>query len=232
MNFKECNVIRLKDVTKEYGKGSTAVLALDDISLDIMQGKFTVVLGQSGCGKSTLMNMIGAIDNVSKGTIIIDDKDITKMSRDSLAEFRNKHIGFIFQAFHLEPAYSVIDNVCLPLIISNVRKGVREKRGEEVLQMLGLEDKIRAKTSSLSGGQKQRVAIARALIHNPDIILADEPTGNLDSKNGAEVMNILKKIAGDGKTVIMVTHNLEYAKQGDVVVTLKDGIIDSIVNNI
>ncbi len=225
-------MIRLKDVTKEYGKGSSAVIGLDDISLDIMQGKFTIILGQSGCGKSTLMNLIGAIDNVTKGTIIIDDKDITKMSRDSLAEFRNKHIGFIFQAFHLEPAYSVIDNVCLPLIISNVRRGAREKRGEEVLEILGLKDKIRAKAGNLSGGQKQRVAIARALVHNPDIILADEPTGNLDSKNGLEVMSILKKIADDGKTVIMVTHNLEYAKLGDVVITLKDGRIDSIVNNL
>ena len=225
-------MIRLKDVTKEYGKGTSAVLGLDDISLDIIEGKFTVILGQSGCGKSTLMNLIGAIDNVSKGTIIIDEKDLTKMSRDSLADYRNKHIGFIFQAFHLEPAYTVLDNVCLPLIISNVRKSVRETRGMEVLEMFGLQEKAKVKANNLSGGQKQRVAIARALVHNPDIILADEPTGNLDSKNGQEVMNILKKIAQDGKTVIMVTHNLEYARMGDVVVTLKDGKIDSIVNNL
>ncbi len=224
-------MIRLKDVTKEYGKSASSVLALDDVSIDIMQGKFTVIIGQSGCGKSTLMNLVGAIDNVTKGTIIIDDKDITKMSRDHLAEYRNKHIGFIFQAFHLEPAYTVIDNVCLPLMISNVRKVIREKRGLEVLEMLGIEDKASVKSNNLSGGQKQRVAIARALVHNPEIILADEPTGNLDSKNGLEVMKILKEIAESGKTVIMVTHNPDHAKFGDVIVSMKDGKIESIVNN-
>ena len=223
-------MIRLKDVTKEYGKAVSSVLALDDVSIDIMQGKFTVIIGQSGCGKSTFMNLVGAIDNVTKGTIIIDDKDITKMSRDHLAEYRNKHIGFIFQAFHLEPAYTVMDNVCLPLMISNVRKAVREVRGMEVLEMLGLQDKARVKSNNLSGGQKQRVAIARALVHNPDIILADEPTGNLDSKNGLEVIKILKDIANNGKTVIMVTHNPEHAQYGDVIITIKDGKIDSVIN--
>ena len=224
-------MIRLKEVSKEYGRGVGSVLALDNINLEIMEGKFTIIVGQSGSGKSTLMNIIGAIDKVSSGTVIIGDTDITKLSKDGLSEFRNKTIGFIFQAFHLEPAYTVLDNVCLPLLIANVKKSVREKRALEVLEQLGIQDKAYHKASNLSGGQKQRVAIARALVHNPDIILADEPTGNLDSKNGYEVMNLLRDIANHGKTIIMVTHNHEHIKYADCVVTVKDGKIESVVNN-
>lgn len=223
-------MIRLKDVSKEYGKGSSSVLALDNISLELNMGKFIVVLGPSGSGKTTLMNLIGGIDKVSSGNIFVGEEDITKLSRDRLAEYRNANVGFVFQAFHLEPAYTVLDNVTLPLLIANVKKSVREERAMEVLESLGLSDKAHIKASNLSGGQKQRVAIARALVHNPSIILADEPTGNLDSKNGIEVMEILREIANNGRTVIMVTHNLEHAKYADTVISMKDGKVESIVN--
>lgn len=222
-------MISIKNVTKKYGRGATSVLALDDVSLNIENGKLIVILGQSGSGKSTLLNMIGCIDSVSSGTIIIDGVDVTKMSRDKLADYRNKNIGFVFQAFYLELAYSVLDNVCLPLTIAGEKKSVKEQKAKELLEKLKIIDKIHTKASSLSGGQKQKVALARALINDPKIILADEPTGNLDSANGAEVVEILRKICDAGKTVIMVTHNEEHAKVADQVVRLKDGkiIIDN-----
>lgn len=223
-------MISLKNVSKVYGKGNNAVIALNNINLDIREGKFTAIVGQSGSGKSTLMHLLSALDKVTNGVITVDDKEITKMSYDQLADFRNRNVGFVFQAFYLEPTFSVLDNVCLPLEIASVKKHVREDKGKAILEALGLGDKIYKKANDLSGGEKQRVAIARALINDPSLLLADEPTGNLDSVTGKDIMNILKNIALQGKTVVMVTHNMAEASCADDIITIKDGEIESIVH--
>lgn len=221
-------MISLRGVKKEYGKGDNAVLALSDIDLDIEEGKFTAIIGKSGSGKSTLMNIIGALDGVSEGSVIVDGLDLTKMSRDKLADYRNKNIGYIFQSFYLEPTFTVLENVALPLSIAGVKKDIKEKKSKEAIARLGLVDKTYKKANELSGGQKQRAAIARAIAHDPSIILADEPTGNLDSGNGAEVIALLKAFCAEGRTVILVTHNMEDASAADVIVKLKDGKIDCV----
>ncbi|MDE6967581.1 MAG: ABC transporter ATP-binding protein [Clostridia bacterium] len=218
-------MISVKNVSKKFGRGNTTLKALDDVSFNVEDGEFLVILGQSGSGKSTILNLIGCIDSVTLGTIIVDGVDVTKMSSKQLCEYRNKNIGFVFQSFYLEPAYSVVDNVVLPLTISNAKKQIKEAKSKELLEKLNLTEKAHAKTSTLSGGQKQRVAIARALVNDPKIILADEPTGNLDSNSGAEVIKILQQICKSGKTVIMVTHNEEQAKVADHIIRLKDGKI-------
>ncbi len=218
-------MISVKNVSKKFGRGNTTLKALDDVSFNVEDGEFLVILGQSGSGKSTILNLIGCIDSVTLGTIIVDGVDVTKMSSKQLCEYRNKNIGFVFQSFYLEPAYSVVDNVVLPLTISNAKKQIKEAKSKELLEKLNLTEKAHAKTSTLSGGQKQRVAIARALVNDPKIILADEPTGNLDSNSGAEVIKILQEICKSGKTVIMVTHNEEQAKVADHIIRLKDGKI-------
>lgn len=222
-------MISLRNVTKIYGRGNNAVVALKNINLDIRDGKFTAIVGQSGSGKSTLMHLISALDKVSEGVIVVDDMEITQMSYDHLADFRNRNVGFVFQAFYLEPTFSVLDNVCLPLEIAGVKKHTREEKGKEILTSLGLGDKINKKSNDLSGGEKQRVAIARALINEPNLLLADEPTGNLDSVTGKEIINILKDIALKGKTVVMVTHNLVEAQIADDIITIKDGEIESVL---
>lgn len=225
-------MIKLIGVSKIYGKGEGAVKALDDVSVEIESGKFTAIIGKSGSGKSTMMNIIGALDSVTSGNIISGEFDVTNMNRDALADYRNKNIGYIFQSFYLEPTFTVLENVAMPLTIAGMKKIERENLAKEAINKLGLEDKTDKKASELSGGQKQRVAIARAIVHNPDIILADEPTGNLDSVNGQEVMALLKGIADSGKTVVLVTHNLDDAKKTDVIIQLKDGKIESITDNI
>ena len=199
--------------------------ALDDVSFNVEDGEFVVILGQSGSGKSTILNLIGCIDSPTSGTILVDGVDVTKMSAKQLCEYRNKNIGFVFQSFYLEPAYSVTDNILLPLTIAGAKRQIKDAKAKELLEKLNLTDKANAKTSTLSGGQKQRVAIARALVNDPKIILADEPTGNLDSASGAEVIEILKEICKSGKTVVMVTHNEEQASVADHIIRLKDGKI-------
>ena len=218
-------MISVKNVTKKFGRGSNSLLALDDVSFNVEDGEFLVILGQSGSGKSTILNLIGCIESVTNGTIIVDDVDVTKMSAKQLCEYRNKNIGFVFQSFYLEPAYSVTDNILLPLTIAGEKRQIKDAKSKELLEKLNIADKAHAKTSTLSGGQKQRVAIARALVNDPKIILADEPTGNLDSANGAEVIQILQDICKSGKTVIMVTHNEEHANLADHIIRLKDGKI-------
>jgi ABC-type lipoprotein export system ATPase subunit len=218
-------MITLKNVNKIYGKGEGAVHALKDVNLVIEDGKFTAVIGKSGSGKSTLMNIIGALDKPTDGEVITDGQILNTLTSDQLAEYRNKTTGFIFQSFYLEPTFSVLDNVAMPLIIAGMNKKTREKKAIEILTKLGLEDKIYKKANELSGGQKQRVSIARALIHDPQIILADEPTGNLDSQNGAEVMKILRDICNSGKSVVLVTHNMEDAVNADNIVVIKDGVV-------
>lgn len=218
-------MIILKNVNRIYGKDESAVHALKDVNLVIEDGKFTCILGKSGSGKSTLMNIIGAIDTPTSGKVINGDLDLTSLKEDKLADYRNKTTGFVFQSFYLEPSYTVLENVVMPLTISGTKKKEREEIGKEMLKKLGLEDKTYKKANELSGGQKQRVSIARALVNNPDYILADEPTGNLDSQNGAEVMALFKQIVQMGKSVILVTHNAEDAKNAENIVRIKDGVV-------
>ena len=217
-------MIELINVNKIYGEGEGAVHALKDVNITIEDGKFTAVLGKSGSGKSTLMNIIGALDSPTSGEVFSGGKNLTKMSADQLADYRNKTTGFVFQSFYLEPTFTVLDNVAMPLIIAGTDRKTREEKAIAILTQLGLEDKIHKKANELSGGQKQRVSIARALVHDPDIVLADEPTGNLDSQNGAEVMALLKQICAMGKSVVLVTHNMEDAKNADNIIDIKDGV--------
>ncbi len=183
-------MISVKNISKKFGRGTNLLSALDDVSFNVEDGEFVVILGQSGSGKSTILNLIGCIDSPTSGTILVDGVDVTKMSAKQLCEYRNKNIGFVFQSFYLEPAYSVTDNILLPLTIAGAKRQIKDAKAKELLEKLNLTDKANAKTSTLSGGQKQRVAIARALVNDPKIILADEPTGNLDSASGAEVIEI------------------------------------------
>lgn len=219
-------MIELKNVDKIYGKGDGAVQALKNVSVTIEDGKFTAILGKSGSGKSTLMNIIGALDSPTNGSVIANGKVLNELSPNELAEYRNKTTGFVFQSFYLEPTFSVLDNVAMPLIIAGKPQKEREAQARKILTQLGLEDKIKKKANELSGGQKQRVSIARALVHNPEIVLADEPTGNLDSQNGAEVMALLREICKMGKSVVLVTHNMEDAKNADNIIYIKDGVAE------
>lgn len=223
-------MIKIENVTKIYGEEDASVVALNNISIEITEGKFVALVGKSGSGKSTLLNLIGGLDKCTSGSITIKGQALDKYDKNQLADYRNKTIGFVFQAFYLEPSFTVLENVVMPLIISGVAKADREIKATQIINDLGLNDKLNVKVSKLSGGQKQRVSIARALINDPSIILADEPTGNLDSQNGQEVINILKDIAMKGTTVLLVTHNMEDAKKADYTIKLKDGIIEDITN--
>ncbi len=224
-------MIEIIRLTKKYGDTENATVALKNINLKIESNKFNVVVGKSGCGKSTLMNLIGAIDKPTSGNIIIDGTDITSLDEKELSKYRNKHIGFIFQSFYLEQSFTVLQNVSIPLIARGIDKKEREAKAHHYLSLVGIDDKAYKKASELSGGQMQRVTIARALAGEPEIILADEPTGNLDSENGEMVIDLLKEIVKNGKTVILVTHNIEDAKKGDIIIHLKDGEVESIENN-
>lgn len=219
------SIISLNGVEKVYRTKEIETIALDNVNLDVDRGEFLSVMGPSGCGKSTLLNIIGLLDSPTKGTVSINDTDTHGMGDDSLARFRNSSIGFVFQSFHLIPTLSVADNVELPLLY---RKGVstaeRQRLVEQVIERVGLTHRMRHMPAQLSGGQCQRVAVARAIVGNPEIILADEPTGNLDSKMGAEIMQLLHDLnRNDGRTVVMVTHNEEQARQTDRIVRFFDG---------
>ena len=219
-------MIKLENVSKIFNKKSNPIVVFDNLNFEIEMNKFISILGRSGSGKSTLLNLIGGIENPDKGNIYIGNNNITKLNRDSLAKFRNEEIGYIFQKFILEPSLSVIDNVVIPLVIRGVDKKEREKKAKDVLMFLNLEDRINEKVCNLSGGEQQRVCIARALIGDANIILADEPTGNLDYERGQEVLKYLKKISLDGKSVILVTHNKDDAyKYSDYVYEINDGKI-------
>ena len=224
-------MIELKNVSKIFGSGESEVRALDDVSLTIDDGTFIAIVGKSGSGKSTMMNLIGALDKPTQGEIISDGNNLTDMKDDELAEYRNKHIGYIFQSFYLEPTFTVLENVAMPLTIAGMKKSEREELARNAIGKLGLEEKTDKKANELSGGQKQRVSIARAIVHDPEIILADEPTGNLDSQNGVEVIKLLQGIADSGKTVVLVTHNIDDARKTDRMVVLKDGKIQQMITN-
>ena len=218
------NAIELKEINKIYRTDEIETLALENVNLTIEKGEFVSVMGPSGCGKSTLLNIVGLLDDPTSGSVIIDNTTIGKMSDSKLAAFRNSKLGFVFQSFHLINSLNVLDNVELPLIYRSMSASERQRRVREVLERVGLSHRLRHMPSQLSGGQCQRVAIARAIVGNPEIILADEPTGNLDSKMGAEVMDLLHSLnKEDGRTIMMVTHNEQQARQTDRIIRFFDG---------
>ena len=217
------SMIKINNLYKKYNS-EIEVDALKNINLIIEDSKLTTIIGNSGSGKTTLFNMIGAIDRPTEGTVIVDDIDIFNLNEKELANYRNEHIGYIFQAFYLEESFTVLENIIMPLVIRGISKKEREEKALNIAKKMGIESKLMAKASKLSGGEKQRVAIARALINDPKIILADEPTGNLDSKNGDVIMDLLKELSNEGKTIVLITHNNEYAnKYSDKIIHLKDG---------
>ncbi len=222
-------MIKLNHISKIYQTGVIEVRALDNINLHIKKGEFTAIMGNSGSGKSTIMNIIGCLDTATNGSYILDGYKIEGLGDDNLARIRNKKIGFVFQSFNLLPKLNALENVELPMIYGKVNKKKRKQKALEALCKVGLEDRAHHKPNELSGGQKQRVAIARALVNDPAILLADEPTGNLDSKSEEEIMNIFKNLNNDGVTIIMVTHELALGKECKRRVIFKDGkIIDDI----
>ncbi|MDE6609397.1 MAG: ABC transporter ATP-binding protein [Muribaculaceae bacterium] len=217
-------LINIENISKVYRTETVETLALDNVSLTVDKGEFVSVMGPSGCGKSTLLNIIGILDTPTSGKVEIDGTEVSKMSDKEMAAFRNRHLGFVFQSFHLINALSVLDNVKLPLLYRNMSESERNRLAKEVLERVGLAHRINHKPSQLSGGQCQRVAIARAIVGNPSIILADEPTGNLDSKMGAEIMELLHSLnKEDGRTIVMVTHNEEQANQTSRIMRFFDG---------
>jgi putative ABC transport system ATP-binding protein len=226
--MKKKAVIQLKRVTKTYTMGDTKVHALAGVDLDIMQGEFIAILGPSGSGKSTLMHAVGALERPSTGKIIVDGIDISDLSESEVAAVRGKKIGFVFQQFNLIPTISAEQNVSLPLLFQGVPTKERSKRAKDLLKQVGLGDRTHHKPSELSGGQQQRVAIARALANKPPIILADEPTGNLDTKTGKEIMNLLQELHKSGRTIILVTHDKSLIKFAQRVIYLRDGKIERI----
>ena len=218
-------MIEIKNISKVYGENDSKVTALNGINLQIKEGEFTAIMGKSGSGKSTLLNLIGTLETPTSGEIFINGINICKLKGKKLASFRNNHLGYIFQSFYLESEYSVLENVMVPLIIKGVDKKEREEIAYNMLSKLGIKDKALELTKNLSGGQQQRVVIARALVNNPTIILADEPTGNLDSVQGKEIVNMLKDLTREGKTVVMVTHDETIKDCFDRIIYLKDGIV-------
>lgn len=218
--------ILLSEVTKVYQLGGERVNALAGITLTISPGEFTAIMGPSGSGKSTLMNILGCLDRPTTGSYMLDGQEVATLNDDQLAITRNKKIGFVFQSFNLLPRMSTLQNVALPMVYAGVEKKERLARAEQVLAMVGLESRMNHQPNELSGGQRQRVAIARALVNDPTIIMADEPTGNLDTKSGDEVMNIFSELNSQGRTIILVTHEPDIAEYAGRVVYVRDGLIE------
>jgi len=220
-------IIILENIQKSYFMGNQAIPVLKGITLDIFKNEYVALMGPSGSGKSTLMNILGCLDSPTGGKYILNDKDVSKMPDDDLAEVRNTEIGFVFQQFNLLPRLTAAENVALPLIYAGVSRKERTERAMEALKKVGLEDRSHHKSNELSGGQIQRVAIARALVNNPSLLLADEPTGNLDSKTSVEVMEIFGKIRDAGNTVVVVTHEEDIARYAHRIIRLRDGLVES-----
>lgn len=220
-------LIKITGISRIYQIGSETIYALRNVDLNIFKNEYVALMGPSGSGKSTLMNILGCLDTPSTGEYILNNNSVAKMSDNELADVRNKEIGFVFQTFNLLPRSSTLDNVALPLVYSGMPKAEREARAAEVLKQVGLENRMKHKPNELSGGQRQRVAIARALVNNPAIILADEPTGNLDSKTSVEIMGLFEEIHKNGNTIILVTHEEDIALHAHRIVRLKDGLVES-----
>ncbi|WP_166963686.1 ABC transporter ATP-binding protein [Yeosuana marina] len=225
------NVIKIRNIIRDFKLGQETVHVLKGIDLDIERGEYVAIMGPSGSGKSTLMNLIGCLDTPTAGTYVLNGKDVSKMSDDELADIRNTEIGFVFQTFNLLPRTTALDNVALPMVYAGVSKSERDKRATEVLKDVGLSDRMDHKPNQLSGGQRQRVAVGRALVNKPSIILADEPTGNLDSKTSLEILNLFDDIHKAGNTVIMVTHEEDVAEHAERIIRLIDGMISSDTKN-
>ena len=221
------NVIEVKDLEKTYHVGDIEVNALRGVNFSIKKGQFSAIMGPSGSGKSTLMHIIGCLDSPTKGRYHLNGENVAHLSDDQLAGIRNKEIGFVFQKFHLLPRNTALDNVMLPLRYAKIEKRQRTDRAIKVLSQVGLEDRMHHKPSELSGGQQQRVAIARALVNSPAILFADEPTGNLDSKTGKEVMTLLHELNNKGQTIVLITHEKEIAEQTERTIFIRDGKIES-----
>ncbi len=220
------NLIQITDICKVYNPGENEVRALDHVSLNIDKGEYVAIIGQSGSGKSTLMNMLGCLDVPSSGTYILNGTDVSSLSDDELSDIRNQEIGFIFQGFNLIPSFTAIENVELPLLYRGVSRSKRHELAIQALEKVGLGARMTHKPSEMSGGQQQRVAIARAIAQAPPVILADEPTGNLDSASSREIIEILKKLHAEGRTVILITHDNEIAAQAKRVIRIKDGKVE------
>ncbi len=221
------NIIELRDISKVYKMGTETINALRSVNLTIKKNEYVALMGPSGSGKSTLMNMLGCLDSPTSGKYILNNIEVDKMLDNDLAEVRNKQIGFVFQTFNLLPRSTALENVTLPMVYAGINKQTRKTRAEEVLNQVGLKGRMMHKPNELSGGQRQRVAVARALVNNPAIILADEPTGNLDSKTSVEIMGLFEDIHKKGNTIILVTHEEDIARYAHRIVRLKDGSIES-----
>ncbi|MCR4427251.1 MAG: ABC transporter ATP-binding protein [Firmicutes bacterium] len=218
----------LDNITKVYKVGDEEVRALAGVSFEVADGDFVSIMGPSGSGKSTLMHIVGCLDRPSSGRYLVGSRDVSELNDDALAEVRNREIGFVFQQFNLLPRETILSNVEVPLMYAGVRAAERKRRAIEALQRVGLGDRLRHKPTEISGGQRQRVAIARALVNNPSIILADEPTGNLDSKTGTEIMAMLSDLNAHGSTIVLVTHERRIAEYAQRIIHIRDGVVEQI----
>ena len=225
------NIISIEDLKKTYIMGTEKVHALQSVSVGINKNEYVALMGPSGSGKSTLMNLLGCLDTPTAGKYFLNGSDVSEMVDGELADVRNKEIGFVFQTFNLLPRLSALENVALPLVYAGMSKSDRQDRAREVLESVGLGDRVDHKPNELSGGQRQRVAIARALVNRPSIILADEPTGNLDTKTSIEIMEIFEKIHNEGNTIILVTHEPDIAEHAHRIIRLRDGLVESDIRN-
>ena len=218
-------ILQMRDICKDYTMGKTVTHVLKNVDLDVSEGDYLAIMGPSGSGKTTLMNLIGCLDVPTSGSYLLGEREITKCSGKELAEVRNKEIGFVFQSFHLLPKLTALDNVALPLLYGGVKKAERQERARAALETVGLADRLDHRPDQLSGGQCQRVAIARAIVGKPRLLLADEPTGALDSASGAQVMELFQQLHDSGSTIIMITHDQGIAHHADTIMTIKDGVL-------
>jgi putative ABC transport system ATP-binding protein len=231
MAAEKTPVIKLSDIRREYQMGEEIIRALNGVNLEIYRNDYVAIMGPSGSGKSTLMNMIGCLDTPSSGEYVLNGTNVSKMSDNELAEVRNREIGFVFQTFNLLPRSTALENVALPLIYAGKSKSERMAVASKVLEDVGLKDRMHHKPNELSGGQRQRVAVARALVNKPSIILADEPTGNLDTKTSYEIMALFSELHAQGQTIILVTHEEDIALYARTIIRLRDGVVESVTEN-